>query len=183
MGRASSGLAGSILNSIHWFQSRGHVRAAESAFLAVFLGGFYLVAFARVIDPYSRGPLYDLLAGVSVELQVALTVVGPFAIVVLEWLSDVAQLRERPEYGTWSRDRRLAAWLEVTTASRIPLMVYLPLAPLAFVWTMILLLQSNPYWPVPATVFLLDAGALVVSNRFTERKEASALPGRNERRG
>lgn len=178
MGRASRGLAGPILNAIHWFQSRGHVRAAESAFLAVFLGGFYLVAFARVIDPYARGPLYDLLAGVSVELQVALTVVGPFAIVVLEWLSGVAQLRERPDYGDWSRTRRLAAWLEVTAASRIPMMVYLPLAPLAFVWTVVMLLQANPYWPVPAAILLVDAGALVVSNRFTERKSASALPER-----
>jgi hypothetical protein len=183
MSRGANGPAGAILRSIRWFQSKGHVRAAESAFLAVFLGGFYLLAFARVVAPYSRGPLYDALTGVSVEVQVTLTVVGPFAVVVLEWLAGLSRLRERPDYGSWSLARRLTAWLELTTVSRIPLMVYLPLAPLAFVWTLILILQSSPYWPITAAIFLIDVGALVVSNRFTGEKRVAALPGRNRRRG
>jgi hypothetical protein len=176
-------LAGPVLDAVHWFQSRGHVRAAESAFLTVFLGGFYLLAFARVINPYGQGALYDVLTGVSVELQVTLTVVGPFAIVVLEWLSGVAQLRERPDYGTWSLGRRLSAWIGATTASDLSPLVYLPLAPLAFLWTAVMAVQSSPFWPVPAVIFLFDAGVLIVSNWVEDERPEPGFLSRRERRG
>lgn len=177
MSQVSRWLSDPVLDAVRWIQTNYHVRAAESAFVAVFLGGFYLVAFLRIIGPYSKGPTYELLTSVSPEIQVLLTVVGPFFLVVLEWLAGLAILRDQPGYEDWNLEQRAYVWLEViTVVFNIPTTVYFPLAPVAFFWTLVLFIQPNPFWVIPAAIFVLDVVALAASNRFMQYRHPENRP-------
>jgi len=177
MDRSSTGPVGAVLRLIRRFQSNVGVRAAEAAFLVVFLGGFYLVALFRIVTPYSRGVTYTLLTATSLELRVALTVVGPFAIVVLEWLAALAKLREQPGYGEWTLRQRGYVWLEIMTVAHNSVgVVYVPLIPVALFWTVVTVIQLRSFWFVPAVVFLATVVAIVALNWYVNNRSPDLLP-------
>lgn len=167
MSRALASPSQAMLNSVHKFQSNVSVRAAESAFIVVGLGGFYLVALLRILTPYGRGPTYVLLNSVPIGVHVALTVVGPFAVVVLEWLSALAELGRHPDVDSWSFDRKFRYLLETTTVTRTTAsFVYLPLLPASVFWTAATIVHGKPYWPLPAVVCVLDLAVILAINKY-----------------
>lgn len=167
MSRARASPAEAILNSVHRLQSNVSVRAAEAAYLVVVLGGFYLIALVRLVDPFGEGPTHQLLNAIPIAGQIALTVIGPFAIIVLEWLSALAQLRQEPDVDAWALERKLRYVLEATSIVRTTAaFTYLPLLPVSFFWAVVAILHHLPYWPVPALVGLIDAAVIVAINRY-----------------
>jgi hypothetical protein len=177
MTAGSGGVVGAGLQLIARFQSNVGVRAAEAAFLVVFLGGFYAVALIRVVVPYSRGPTHTLLTAPSLELRVALTAIAPFGVVVLEWLAALAKLREQPGYAGWSLRERLFVWLEIITVAHNSVgVVYIPLVPVALFWTVVTAIRLRPFWFVPAAIFLATAAAVVGLTWYVNNRSPDLLP-------
>lgn len=155
------------MNAINRFQSNVSVRAAEAAFLVMGLGGFYVLALLRIIAPYSRGPTYQLLNATPIVVLTALTVFGPFTIVMLEWLSAYAELRRQPDAGSWRRERQVQFLLRRTSVTKTTAaFVYLPLLPAAAFWTVVAIVNQEPYWPLTALVALADLGIIIGVNEY-----------------
>ena len=166
-----------VLKPIERLQSNVRVRAAEAAFLVVFLGGFYLLAFVRLLAPEARGPTYALLTSPSTAVGIALTVVGPFGVVVLEWLAALSRVRDQPGYDDWTLRQRVHVWMELTTVVQNSVtLLYIPILPAAMLWTVVAVVQGQPYWPVPAAIAVADLAVLVAANRFVNRRSAGRLP-------
>jgi hypothetical protein len=177
MARRGESPIGMALNAFGRFQTNERVRAAEAALLVVFVGGFYLVALVRILFPYGRGVTYTLLTAASMELRVALTVVVPFCVVVLEWLSALSQVRQQPGYDGWNLGQRLYVWMEITTVVQNSVtLVYVPILPVALVWTIIAGPRGQPFWVVPAAVVLIDTVAIVGAYWFVNTRQPERLP-------
>ena len=165
-----------VLRIAYRFQSFHSVRAFESACLLLFLGGYYVLAVVRLFGQYAPA-FTDTLVNLPMLLQMALTVGVPFTILLLEWLAGLYQLRHEPGFAEWNLEERLLVWFEIITVERaFPVVIYLPLLPLALFWTFVLAVELQAFYQIPAIIFVADALAIIGVNWFVKQRDPQRVP-------